>query len=193
MTKLFFVLFSLICFSTINAQTTGLNKSAGITLSLPLINQCSFYNYSDAAKSNQAGYLGGGFFLFYKRNKNKIAIGYEHPSMNKSLVPPKGGYSNIETNIFETTIHHKFREQFGAFAGLNYTVYHFHSWNDIPPFPQVDKWDRTLGLTAGAEFLPSNSTSVVISYRPSLFSFDKKSYRAIFSFALRYDINFWKN
>ncbi|MEO6893714.1 MAG: hypothetical protein ABI136_01700, partial [Ginsengibacter sp.] len=64
-------------------------------------------------------------------------------------------------------------------------------FTDIPPFPKVDKKDKTLGLTVGAEFVPVNSISVAILYRPSVYFFDKKAYRAILSLGLKYDINFW--
>jgi opacity protein-like surface antigen len=185
MRKLLFLLISLFCLSITNAQSTKPNKSAGITISLPLINQTSFYDYSAEKLTNQSGYLGGGMALFYKKNQNKFTIGYEHPSISKR------GSSNINTNIFEAIIHHKIFEQVAISAGLNYTIYKFHVSRDFPSLIKIDKSDATIGLTAGAEFLPSKSTSVVVTYRPSMFSFDKKSYRAVLSFAFRSDLNFW--
>ncbi|MEO7046452.1 MAG: hypothetical protein ABI091_14170 [Ferruginibacter sp.] len=136
--------------------------------------------------------MGAGFAFFYKENQNKFSLGYENPSLNKSLFPSKGGNANINANIFEATIHHKVLSQVSLIGGLNYATYRFHLYTDIPPFPKVDKKDATIGLTAGAEFLPSESTSVIVTYRPSIFSFDKKSYRAVFSFGIMYDVNFWK-
>ena len=136
--------------------------------------------------------MGAGFALFYKENQNKFSLGYENPSLNKSLFTPKGGNPNINANIFEATIHHKILSQVALIGGLNYAAYRFHLYTDIPPFPKVDKKDATIGLTAGAEFLPSESTSIIVTYRSSIFSFDKKSYRAVFSFGIMYDVNFWK-
>ena len=195
MKKLVYLLCALFCFSVVNAQKNNSNQSAGITISLPLINNASFYRYSTdggGQNSNQTGYLGAGFALFYQENKNKFSLGYENPLSDKSLVPPKGGNSNINTKIFEATIQHKVSSQFALIGGLNYATYVFHLYTDIPPFPKVDKSDATIGLTAGAEFLPSKSISVAATYRPSIFSFDKKSYKAVFSFGIMYDINFWK-
>lgn len=187
MRNLLFLLITLFCFSIINAQSTKPTESAGITISLPLINQASFYDYSAEKLTNQYGSLGAGMGLFYKKNQNKFTIGYEHPSLSER------GHSTINTNIFEAIIHHQIFEQVAAIAGLHYTVYKFHLSTDYPPFTKIDKSDATIGLTAGAEFLPSKSTSFVVIYRPSLLSFDKKSYRAVFSFGFKYDINFWKN
>jgi hypothetical protein len=196
MKKLFSLLISLFCFSVINAQTNITRKSAGITISLPLINSASFYKYSidgGGKNSNQTGYLGAGFAFFYKKGQNKFSLGYENPSFNKSLFALKGGNPNINTDVFEAAIHHKFSSQFALVGGLNYTIYRFHLYTDIPPFPKVDKSDATIGLTAGIEFLPSESVSAIATYRPSVFSFGKKNYRAVFSFGVMYDINFWKN
>jgi len=195
MKKLVYLLTALFCFSVVNAQKNNLNKSAGITISLPLINNVSFYRYStdgEGGNGNQGGYLGAGVALFYQENQNKFSLVFESPLMSKSLFLPKGGNSNISTNIFEATIHHKVLSQVALIGGLNYATYRFQVYTDIPPFPKVDKRDETIGFTAGAEFLPSKSTSVIVTYRPSIFCFDKKSYRAIFSLGITYDIKFWK-
>ncbi len=195
MTKLIYLISALFCFSVVNAQKKNLSRSAGITISLPLINNASFYRYNtdgSGGNSNQGGYLGAGFALFYQENRNKFSLGYENPSLNKSLFTNKGGNANINANIFEATIHHKVLSQVALIGGLNYATYHFQVYTDIPPFPKADKRDATIGLTAGAEFLPSKSISVIVTYRPSVFSLDKKSYRAVFSLGITYDVNFWK-
>ncbi|MEO8821859.1 MAG: hypothetical protein ABI267_04290 [Ginsengibacter sp.] len=195
MKKLIYLLSALFCFSVVQAQKSNSNQSAGISISLPLINNASFYKYSTNGEwenSNQTGYLGAGFAFFYKENQNKFSLEYENPSLNKSLFATKGGNPNINVNIFEATIHHNVLSDVALIGGLNCTAYRFHLYTDIPPFPKVDRMDATIGLTAGAEFLASESSSFVITYRPSIFSFDKKSYRAVFSFGIMYDVNFWK-
>src|SRR5665213_616635 len=192
MKKLAYLITALFCFSFVNAQKNNLNKSAGITISLPLINNASFYRYNtdgSGENSNQGGYLGAGFALFYQENRNKFSLGYESPLLSN---PEGGGNSYISTNILEATIHHKVLSQVALIGGLNYATYRFQVYTDIPPFPKVDKSDATIGLTAGVEFLPSKSISAIVTYRPSVFSIDKKSYRAVFSFGINYDIKFWK-
>ena len=195
MKKLLFLLTSLLFFSISYAQKNEQNTSAGITIDLPLINNASFYSYNidgTGENKNQTGYLGSGFAFFYKNDLNKFSIGYENPSANKSLFPPKGGNRNMNVNIFEATIHHNILSQVALIGGVNYSIYRYHLYTDIPSFSKVDKKDETVGLTAGAEFVPAQSFSFAVTYRPSLFSFEKKAYRAIFSLGLRYDIDFWK-
>lgn len=190
MKKIVYLLSAIFCFSAANAQKNISNKSAGITISLPLINNACFYKYStdgSGKNSSQGGFLGAGFALFYKENKNKFSLAYETPLMNKV------GNSDINIYIIEATIHHKLSSQFALVGGLNNTIYHYQLYTDIPPFPKADKRDETIGVAAGAEFLPSESFSVIATYRPAIFSFDKKSYRAVFSLGISYDIKFWRN
>lgn len=194
MKKLLFFLCFILSFSIIKAQSDQPNTSMGMTIDLPLINNASFYRYDingNGQTDNQTGYFGAGFAFFYKKNKNKFSIGYQNPSFNKSFAPPKGGASNLHADIFEATFHHKVLSQIALIGGINYVDYRYHLFTDIPPFPKVDKKDKTLGLTVGAEFVPVNSISVAILYRPSVYCFDKKAYRAILSLGLKYDINFW--
>ncbi len=194
MKKLLFLLTSLLFFSIIYAQKDEQTASVGITIDLPFINNASFYSYNTdgtGEKENHTGYLGSGFAFFYKNSLNKFSVGYENPSTNKSLFPPKGGNQNMNVNIFEATIHHTILSQLALIGGINYATYHYHLYTDLPSFPEVDKKDETLGLSVGAEFVPAKSIAVGVTYRPSVFCFDKKNYRAIFSFGLKYDINFW--
>lgn len=186
--------FSLFSFSIINAQTNTENTSAGVTIDLPLINNAGFYRYNNdgtGASDNQTGYFGSGFSFYFKNGNNKFSLGYENPSLNKSLFSPKEGDHNLSVNIFEATITHKIFSKIAWIGGINYSNYRYHLFTDIPTFPKVNKKDETLGLTTGVEFVPAESLSVAVTYRPSVFSFDKKAYRAVFSIGLRYDINFW--
>lgn len=194
MRTLFFLPFSFFSFSKISAQTNTQNSSAGVTIDLPIINIASFYSYNTdgtGSNNNKTGYFGSGFSFYYKNGNNKFSLGYENPSTNKSLFPPKGGNQNLNVNIFEATVTHKILSQVTLIGGMNYSIYAYHLYTDMPPFSKVDKKDKTLGLTAGAEFVPANSFSFSFTYRPSIYSFDKNAYRAVFSFGLRYDINFW--
>lgn len=195
MLKFSIVVCSLFCFFIASGQTNKQNSSFGVTIELPLINNANFYRYSpngEGKSDNQTGFLGTGFSLYFQNNENKYSVGYENPSFNESFFAPKGDNSNLNADIFEAIVHHKISSQFAWVGGVNYITYHYHLSTDIPPFAKVDKNDATLGVTVGGEFVPAKSVSVAILYRPSVFCFDKKNYRAIFSFGLRYDINFWK-
>ncbi|MEO8822622.1 MAG: hypothetical protein ABI366_03535 [Ginsengibacter sp.] len=194
MRNLLFLFLSLFSFSMINAQTNTENTCAGVTINLPLINNAGFYRYNTdgtGANDNQTGYFGSGFSFYFKNGSNKFSLGYENPSLNKSLFPPKGGNHNLSVNIFEATVTHKVFSGIALIGGINYSNYRYRLFTDIPTFPKVDKKDETLGITTGVEFVPAKSLSVAVTYRPSIFSFDKKTYRAVFSVGLRYDINFW--
>ena len=194
MKKPFFLFIFILSFSNTKAQKDEQNTSVGVTLELPLINNASFYHYNTdgtGENDNQTGYLGSGFTFFYKNGLNKFSVGYENPSTSKSLFPPKGGNANMNINLFEATFQHKVLSQVALIGGINYAIYRFHLYTDLPSFPTVDKKDKTIGLTVGAEFVPAKSISVAVTYRPSVYSFNKKAYRSVFSFGLRYDINFW--
>lgn len=179
-------------YSILNGQTRISNTSAGMTIALPLISNGSFYDYSNQKNNKSTGFLGIGFSLFYKKNQNKFSLSYEQPIIKFILSSPKGGYSSISTNLFEATIHHHLFDRVNAIAGLNYTNYHFHTYTDLPGVSDIDKKDAAMGLTLGVEILETKSASVIVTYRPSLYSFDNKDYRYIISLGIRFDINFWK-
>ena len=166
--------------------------SVGVSIELPFLSNGISYDYSDNKEHSQTGYLGGGICLFYRKNKNKFFVNYEHPSLKKNLFPPKGGSADFNTNIAEFTIHHTLHRSFALIGGINYATYRFHSYNDVQPIREIDKSDATVGLTTGAEYLPAQATAIGFTYRPSLISFGSKSYRHILSLFFRYDINFWK-
>ncbi len=175
MRKLLFTLVIVLSFFTSNGQKAKLEKSAGVTLSLPLVTQCTFYNYNDNKQDKTASNLGAGFGLFYRKNRNKFSLAYENPIVD-SKVSVGGGF-DLMTHLFELTMLHNFHRLFAVVAGLNYTIYKFHSKADYPPFSEINKNDPTIGLTTGIEFFPIPNASIALSYRPSLFSSDKKSYR----------------
>ena len=174
------------------AQIVSNQSSAGITVVLPLINNGISYDYSARKTSGQNGYLGGGVSIFYKKDRNEFSLGYEHPGLKMELFPPKGGYSHFSADLFEISVQHLINNNIILLSGVNYTKYHFYSWSDLPPFPKVQENDRTIGLTVGAGVALSKAASILVSYRPALFSFDKKSYHQVLSLALQVHINFWK-
>ena len=119
-------------------------------------------------------------------------INYEYPSLTNKFVHQIGGSSGFDTHLEEFTVHHTLHQSLDLIAGVNYATYRFHSYNDVLPIREIDKSDATVGLTTGAEFLPSKSTAIGFIYRPALFSFGSKSYRHIFSLFFRYDITLLK-
>lgn len=185
-----FILIFFYCVNTM-AQSADYRQSAGLTIGIPMINRVHFYDYRDEENKNQTGAFGIGFSLFYKKAKNKFSLGFESP-LFQSFIPPKGGYSSISCNLFEGIFHHKISKQIALLAGLNYAVYQYHSYVDIPRIPDIDKKDAFIGLTTGAEFIATKTTSFLLIYRPSLISFDNKRYRHNISLDCRFNINFWK-
>lgn len=187
---LFFLAF--FSYSITNAQSTNYKESAGMAISVPIINEGHFLNYRSNKNEHQIGYFGIGASLFYKNGRNEFSIGFESPLLQKNLFPRKGGYTGINCNLFEALIHHKMGTQFAIVGGLNYAVYQFHSYVDMPDYSDIDKTDATIGLTGGAEFIATKTTSFLLIYRPALFSFDNKNYWHTISLDCRFNINFWK-
>jgi len=189
-----FLFFALIFFNflNINAQPKNYKQSAGMAIAVPVINNAHFYDYRNNKSENQTGYFGIGTSLFYKKNKNEFSIGIESLILQAFIFPPKGGYSGINCTLFEALIHHKVSSQVTLIGGLNYAIYQFHSYIDVPLFNDIKKTDATIGLTTGAEFIATKTTSFLLIYRPALVSFDNKNYRHTISLECRFTINFWK-
>lgn len=156
-----------------------------------MISRARYYAYRVRKSTGSTGFLGIGVSLFYKNGQNRFTIGFEAPSTQKFLFPPKGGYSGVSTDIFETTIHHNLSNTIAIIGGLNYSIYHFHSYSDLPGIPDIKENDATFGLTIGAQFLMTKTSSFIYTYRPALYSASNKSYKQIISLGWAFNINFW--
>jgi len=178
-------------FVNTNAQKTLAKSSAGINLTLPVISNGRSYDYYQKESFHKTGYWGAGISVFYRKEKNEFALGIVHPSLKKYFFPEKGGNEDLWTDIFEATITHKVSNLFAVIGGINYSLYHYSLYFDMPQFKDIIKRDETMGLTAGAAFLFSRHVSLNATYRPALVSFDQKSYRQILSCALKVQLNFW--
>ncbi|MEI6184094.1 MAG: outer membrane beta-barrel protein [Bacteroidota bacterium] len=181
----------IICFlvSTVSsAQSFTKNESFGVTLSLPFINRYTYFGFET---ENTQGVLGIGSSVYYKHNKFKY-------SLNGALTRAFQSFrdnENINVNLIEGLVHYNVYNKFNIIGGLNFSDYKFSSspdfYDSLTP-SKYKKEDRTLGLTIGAEIVCTNHFSIVAFYRPSIYCFDKKSFKQMFSLDFRFDINLWR-
>lgn len=187
------IVFSFFC-PLLFGQKKTFEKSVGITISLPWINNYSYYDYENYGPNkirSVAGLLGIGGSLFYKKGKNKY-------SLNGGLTSvflfsfPKGDGSTITAQFLEAIVHHNYYKKLNCIAGLNFTNYTYSLSSDAPGVHGFTNNDATIGLTLGQEYQFSRTFSLALFYRPAIFSFETKSYRHILSLDARFNINFWK-
>ena len=191
----------IICFlvSTISsAQSFTKNESVGLTLSLPFVNRYTFYEYSENRSTSKTGIIGAGSSIFYKHNRIKYSLNWANSiDINFNSFAKGDGSDNIEVNLLEGLVHYCVYKKLNFIGGINYSKYHYtadYSMLDTLGLYSnaINKNDRSIGLTLGTEIACTNHISIVAFYRPSLYCFDKKSFKQMFSLDFRFDINLWK-
>ena len=188
------VLMSISSFS----QSLEKYESFGVTISLPMLNRYTFYKYQEERTTSKTGIIGAGASIFYKHNRYKYSINYASTidfNFNSFKV---GGYNdNIGTEFIEANIHYSVIDKINIIGGVNFSTYQYSggilSDTSIPYYyTPVNKFDKTIGLTLGAEIAFTNHFSIVAFYRPSLYCFDKKSFKQMISLDFRFDVNLWR-
>lgn len=173
------------------------SKAVGVTASLPWVNSYSYYDYDLKKPSTKSGFIGLGASAFYKTDKNKFSLNF---GFTGDLPVPMGPFdqanegtrTNILSSFWEGLYHRNLFNRVNLITGLNYTKYRFNFTSFVDTLPSYSKFDKSIGLTIGSEYRFSKNSSVVLFYRPTIISFDKKQYRHLISLDFRFDINLWK-
>jgi len=171
----------------ISAQYSKQNRSVGMTISLPLLNNYRFYDYGNYASTNAWGGLSIGCALFYKHDKIKYSLNFVAATTYDLYFYDPYGFSYVNT---EAIVHYTFIRKLNIIGGVNMAKYHYNSSSDLTPIG-IDKTDYTFGLTSGLEYMFSKTFSIAMFYRPALYSFGIKSYKRTLSLDTRFDIRFW--
>lgn len=185
--------------STLLAQIRTSNKSIGMTISFPWINNYSYFNYDTKKSTSKNGFIGFGFALFYSKDKNKLSLNYGVTSDFPTVVILPIEYVSdsprtaINSFFIDLLLHHQFYKKFNCVGGVNFTNYHFNFISAASNRPSFSKNNQTIGMTIGTEYSFSKHFSIAILYRPGICPSEEKIYRHVLSLDFRFDINFWKN
>jgi len=176
-----------------HGQKKEYKKSVGITISLPWINNYTYYDYGENKSQSKTGLTGIGASLFYKTCKNKYSLnGGLTTTFNFNF--EKGGGITENVQFLEGIIHHNFYEGFNGIYGINFSNYTYITTGpDAPGVPEgYSKKYQTIGLTFGREYMFSKTFALALFYRPALYSFETKSYKHNISLDASFDIRFWR-
>ena len=192
--KYLIVLITLFFFCSLSfGQKKPFEKAVGMTISLPWINNYSYYDYGNYGPNkirSVSGFLGIGGSFFYKKGKNKYSLNGGLTSVFLFSFPVGGG-STITAQYLEAIVHHNYYKKLNYIVGLNFSNYYEYEVIEDPTH-SFSHNDATIGLTLGQEYQFSRTFSLALFYRPAILSFETKSYRHIISLDARFNINFWK-
>ena len=185
--KQFIILLVLLFFSyNIFAQYSKQNTSVGMTISLPLLNNFRYYDYSNKASAIAWGGLGIGGSIFYKHDKIKYSLNFI-----AATTYDLSYYDHYDFRVvnIEALIYYSLYKKLNLIGGLNRANYFYTTVGYIPYNYNFE--DKTVGITTGLEYMFSKTFSIAAYYRPALYSDGIKSYKRNLSLDARFDIRFW--
>ena len=97
---------------------------------------------------------------------------------------------HISAIAFDATYHRRFFNKVYVFAGGNYTSFWFRLKSDADSVSSHNKFDKTLGLTTGAEYQVLHKFAATVTYRPAIVLFDTKQYWHTLFASLRFELFF---
>jgi hypothetical protein len=188
---IFFILTSYSVFCQNNKDSK--RKKSGLTISLPYLNNYKFYHHEKNKDSSISGFAGIGFAFFTKTGKMKFSINcgattdspYPIGPVN---IKPDGDYVRISSIFFEPVFHQNIIKKVNFIYGVNFTAYRYRFTNFNTGI-QYKKSDKTVGITTGVEYVFKEKFSIAALYKPSVISFDHKSYKHLLILDFRFDIN----
>lgn len=168
-------------------------NQAGFALSAPWVNNYRFYDYRKQAEADKSGFIGLGAGVFYKNENNKVILG---SSLSYDfLLPfgepeyaPGGVREHISAIALDATYHRRIIYKMNLFVGGNYTNYWYRLNSDADSIHAYNRYDKTFGLTVGAEYQIMNQVVAAITYRPAIVSIDRKQYWHVLSMSLRFEL-----
>jgi hypothetical protein len=185
---------SLLSIVSYGQEKKGQSK-VGLTISLPLFNNFSYYDHELKKTHNTSGFGGLGTSIFYQNNnKNKFSF-YIGAAVDFRELPVER-FDGTETHnislFFDLLYHKNIYRGINAIGGINFIIYRFNLSSYTASIPEYSTNDETLGLTTGVEYSFFKGFGAAVFYRPALVSFDRKQYRHTISLEGRYSINLRK-
>lgn len=188
---------TLFTFFCISISAICQQKKNGLTISLPYVNNYQFYHYEKTKDSSLSGFVGFSLGYFSMIGKNRLSL---NVGLTADLLAPigpidikyEGEQVWMRGKYAELLFHHRLFNKFHTVYGINFLTltYRFANFDTGLDY---QKNDRSIGLTAGAEYQFTRNFSVAALYKPGLLSFDHNSYKHLISLDFRFDINFRKN
>jgi hypothetical protein len=177
-------------------KNTDYTRSAGISISLPWINSYSYHDYNRGIRRFRTGFVGLGLSGYNRNKANKLAINIAWTADLPAPVGPvdfgkTGTRSSVSAFIVEGNFHHALHKHFGFITGVNYVTYGYHFVDYDSPI-NMDRYDRTVGLTTGLEYLSAKHFLLAVFYRPAIVQFQTRQYWSVLSVDVRFDLPVWK-
>ncbi len=183
-------------FLGISQHTSKQSKAVGFTISLPWVNNYSYYNHHSQNTSSKSGFVGFGASAYFKTGENKFSVNL---GFTGDLPAPIGAFdyakegtrSNILSTFVEGIYHKKLVGRVNIIAGVNHVRYRYKFTSYVNTLPSYSKFDNTLGFTIGSEYRFSRKSSIALLYRQAIISLNQKNYRHLISLDARFDISLW--
>ena len=184
-------------FLGISQHTPKQPKAIGLTISLPWVNNYSYYNHHSQNTTSKSGFVGFGASAYFETGEKKFSVNL---GFTGDLPAPIGAFdyakegtrSNILSTFVEGIYHKKLVGKLNIIAGVNHIRYRYKFTSYVNTLPSYSIFDNTLGFTIGSEYRFSRKSSIALLYRPAIISLNQKSYRHLISLDTRFDIKFWK-
>ena len=177
----------------VHASGQDINKSFGLTVSLPWLNNYSYYDYQKNSSQKKSGFIGFGLGLFYTHVKNKISLNAgvtaDSPMPLGVEYAKEGTLTKISSTFIELIYHRQILKKLNGIIGVNMTSYNFNLTSFVDSVSAYHKTDNTFGLTIGAEYIFTKHISLATFYRPTI---DNNLYRHLISVDLRFNFDIWK-
>lgn len=177
-------------------KSTRFTKSAGVTLSLPWVNGYSYHDYETGKDSAKGGFMGLGISFYYKHKKSKLSLNCGVTGDAPAPIGPidygKTGTRSTTSSLFvETNFHHPIYKWLHGIAGVNFVNYRYY-FIDYDNDLTFTRYDPSMGLTAGLEYVSKGAFSLALFYRPALVGFKTKQYWHLISLDARFDLPIWR-
>lgn len=184
----------LLCLSQHSSRRTG---EAGLTASLPWVNNYVYHNYEQGGSSSKSGFFGLGLAGFYKSGPNKFSLNF---AVTGDLPVPIGAFdygkegtrSNILAYVWEGLYHRQLLTRMNIIAGPHYINYRYSCISYVDSLPSYAIFDKTYGMSMGCEYIFKSKLTVALFYRPTLVSLTTKQYRHLLSLDARLDVKVWR-
>lgn len=188
MRKIICAAFALSFVNIINAQSQTNNSKTGLSISLPLVYNTQYFDYSHYRnrKVNRTRVLGIGASIYRSLGNDAVSFGASYQfNIDPELAQAKGHQSSrqhVENLAFDFLYNKRIHRNIMLLGGIGLSRYRYIlrdivlKPSDLGKDSTYSKNDFVLGPNLGIQFMLSSGLSASLIYRPGLVSFDSKHY-----------------
>lgn len=199
MKKIIYFLSVFLITSDINAQSQSYKGKTGFAISLPLVYNTQYFDYSHFRnrKVNRTRILGIGASLYRSLGKDAVSFGASYQiNIDPELVQTKGYQSSrqhVENLAFDFLYNKSIHRNIKLLGGIGLSRYKYVLKDielkptDLGKDSTYSKNDFVLGPNLGIQFRLNNFLSTTLIYRPGIVSFNSDHY--FHNISLSFDIH----